>query len=376
MTATRCVRCSTIARSWLMNSSARPSSLLQVGEQVDDLRLDRNVERRDRLVADDQVGAGRERAGDADALALAARELVREAARRRRAAGRTCVQQRRNPVVDLAPGPREAEIEQRLGDDVAHPQARIEAAERVLEHDLHPPPHGRSSARSTGCRCARRRGGPRRRSAGSAAGRAARRSICRSRSRRRRDSVSPRSMVKLTPSTASRTARRPKMPAQREMLLDECHRPRAAAPSRRRRLRTRRSGRRRRGRTPSPRAAGARARQMSAASGQRAAKAQPRRPAAATARCPGSRRACCPPCRAATSPAAARRRAGRACRDAAGSAKIAATGAVLDLAAGIHHDDPLGHFGDDAEVVGDQHDRRAEPALAARASDRGSAPGW
>ena len=50
---------------------------LQVLQQVDDLRLDRDVERRHRLVADDQLGPERQRAGDADALALAARELVR-----------------------------------------------------------------------------------------------------------------------------------------------------------------------------------------------------------------------------------------------------------------------------------------------------------
>ena len=52
---------------------------LQVAQQVEDLRLDRHVERGDRLVADDQLRRQRERARDADALALAARELVRVA---------------------------------------------------------------------------------------------------------------------------------------------------------------------------------------------------------------------------------------------------------------------------------------------------------
>ena len=56
-----------------------PELALQVLEQVQDLRLDRDVERRHRLVADDQLRVDRERARDADALALAARELVREA---------------------------------------------------------------------------------------------------------------------------------------------------------------------------------------------------------------------------------------------------------------------------------------------------------
>jgi hypothetical protein len=52
---------------------------LQFHHQVQHLRLHRHVERRDRLVGDDQLGVERERAGDGDALALAARQLVRVA---------------------------------------------------------------------------------------------------------------------------------------------------------------------------------------------------------------------------------------------------------------------------------------------------------
>jgi hypothetical protein len=37
---------------------------LQVAQQVDDLRLDRDVERRDRFVEDDELGLERERARD------------------------------------------------------------------------------------------------------------------------------------------------------------------------------------------------------------------------------------------------------------------------------------------------------------------------
>ena len=51
--------------------------VLQVLQQVDHLGLDRDVERGDRLVGDDQVGLERQRPGDADALPLAAGELVR-----------------------------------------------------------------------------------------------------------------------------------------------------------------------------------------------------------------------------------------------------------------------------------------------------------
>ena len=49
----------------------------QVGDQVEDLALDRHVQRRRRLVGDQQVGPAGQRHGDRHALALAARELVR-----------------------------------------------------------------------------------------------------------------------------------------------------------------------------------------------------------------------------------------------------------------------------------------------------------
>jgi hypothetical protein len=49
---------------------------LQILQQVDDLRLDRDVERRDRLVADNELRIERERPRDADALALSAGEFV------------------------------------------------------------------------------------------------------------------------------------------------------------------------------------------------------------------------------------------------------------------------------------------------------------
>ena len=58
--------------------------VLQVAQQIEDLRADRDVERRDRLVADDELRLDRERARDRDALALAAGEFVRIAAREAR----------------------------------------------------------------------------------------------------------------------------------------------------------------------------------------------------------------------------------------------------------------------------------------------------
>ena len=64
-----------------MNRKLRLSRACRSFQQVDDLALDRDVERGDRLVADDEARLERERARDADALALPARELVRIAFR-------------------------------------------------------------------------------------------------------------------------------------------------------------------------------------------------------------------------------------------------------------------------------------------------------
>ena len=57
----------------------QPKLRLQIQQQVQDLRLHRDVERRDRLVGDHQARTQGQRARDADALALAAAERVREA---------------------------------------------------------------------------------------------------------------------------------------------------------------------------------------------------------------------------------------------------------------------------------------------------------
>ena len=58
-----------------------PELVLELGEQVDDLRLNRDVERRHRLVQDHQLRVQGKRASDADPLALAPGELVRKAVR-------------------------------------------------------------------------------------------------------------------------------------------------------------------------------------------------------------------------------------------------------------------------------------------------------
>jgi len=117
----------------------QPEPRLQIGQQIHHLRLDRHIERADRLVQHHQRRFERQRPGDADPLPLTAGKFVRVAGRViRREADQ--LQQLRHPGT---PGGRIADPvhHQRLGEDVVHAHARIERGERVLEHHLHPPPH-------------------------------------------------------------------------------------------------------------------------------------------------------------------------------------------------------------------------------------------
>jgi hypothetical protein len=110
---------------------------LQILQQVDDLRLDRHVERADRLVAHEEAGPDRERARDADALALAAGELVRVAGRR--VGGQAdLLQQRRDPLAALALAELGLVDLERLADRGADAHARVERRVGVLEDHLHP----------------------------------------------------------------------------------------------------------------------------------------------------------------------------------------------------------------------------------------------
>src|SRR5258707_12770557 len=108
---------------------------LQVDQQIDHLGLDRYVERRYRLVADDQARPERQRARDADALALAAGELVRVILHLIRPEA-DLVEQLGNPLALFASG-RQTVNAERLADDIAGRHARVQRSERVLEDDLH-----------------------------------------------------------------------------------------------------------------------------------------------------------------------------------------------------------------------------------------------
>ena len=103
-----------------MSSSARPNARLQLAQQVEDLRLDRDVERRRRLVGDDERRLAGERDRDHHALAHAAGQLMRVVARAPRGVGNAhrVEQLDRAGARALAPA-RAAVHEQRLGNLVA-----------------------------------------------------------------------------------------------------------------------------------------------------------------------------------------------------------------------------------------------------------------
>ena len=107
----------------------------KVGQEVEDLRLDRHVQRRDGFVADDELGFHRERARDADALALPAGELVRVAGDVLRIEPDQAEQLGDAFLLGRALG--QMVRLDRLRDDRSDGHPGIERAVRVLEDDLH-----------------------------------------------------------------------------------------------------------------------------------------------------------------------------------------------------------------------------------------------
>ena len=116
---------------------AGAAPLLQLADQPQDLRLGGHVERRGRLVGDQQRGIEHQGGGDHDALALAARHLVRidvdQALGLGQVHGAHDLQHALAPVglgelgVDL----------QHLGDLLAHRHDRVQRGHRLLEDHGH-----------------------------------------------------------------------------------------------------------------------------------------------------------------------------------------------------------------------------------------------
>ena len=126
---------------------------LELVEQVQDLRLHRDVEGAGRLVEHDEVGIEREGSGDGDALPLPAGELVRVAVEVL-ASHADAFEQCDDPLGQLGPGGLAVDA-QRPADDVLDQLAGIEGGEGILEHNLavpaiRPPGLASESSRSDG----------------------------------------------------------------------------------------------------------------------------------------------------------------------------------------------------------------------------------
>ncbi|MNL44315.1 hypothetical protein D3C87_1668820 [compost metagenome] len=112
----------------------QPQFPLQVLHQVQNLRLHRHVQRRRRLIAHQELRVHRQRPRNRNALALAARELMRIAPLVRRIQPHLPEQiaNSRHALVR-----RHLRMRQhRLRDDAAHPPARVQAGIRILENHL------------------------------------------------------------------------------------------------------------------------------------------------------------------------------------------------------------------------------------------------
>ena len=110
---------------------------LDLVQQLQDLRLDRHVERRDRLVGDQQLRLEHQRPGDADALALPAGKFVRIAAE---GAGIEPDMGQKRPRLLTRLGIGHAVGDRADGQDVADGRARVERGEGILEDHLDPRP--------------------------------------------------------------------------------------------------------------------------------------------------------------------------------------------------------------------------------------------
>ena len=112
----------------------KPATALQINQQVHHLRLNRHIQRRDRLVTDQQIRIGDQRACDHDPLALPARQFVRIALTVIGGQAHGC----QRVLSCLMVIPVTAVDRQRFDDLVQHRQTPVQRAKRVLKHHLHP----------------------------------------------------------------------------------------------------------------------------------------------------------------------------------------------------------------------------------------------
>lgn len=115
----------------------RPTAL-QINEKFENLFLHQHIQRRDRLVQDDEFGIERQCTGDRDALPLSAGELMWVSVDVR-AIKRDLLQQSHHSSIALGEGA-DAMYIQWLTDRIPDAVPRVERGVRVLEHRLDLPP--------------------------------------------------------------------------------------------------------------------------------------------------------------------------------------------------------------------------------------------
>ena len=118
-----------------MKISARPRCFCRSSEHVEDLRPDRGVEHRDRLVADQAVRLEHEGGRDRDPLALPAGELMGVAVEEALRVEADVVERPPHPLLALLGG--DSLDPQRLVDDRRDALARVQGLVGVLEDHLH-----------------------------------------------------------------------------------------------------------------------------------------------------------------------------------------------------------------------------------------------
>jgi hypothetical protein len=118
------------------HGQAQPS--LEITQQVDDLRLYRDIERRNWLIGDDQLWLYGKSPRDADPLPLTTGKLVRKP-RKMIGTESDYLQQLHNALATRATTPCHPMDNQRLCYDLFDRHARIERPERVLKDRLRPP---------------------------------------------------------------------------------------------------------------------------------------------------------------------------------------------------------------------------------------------
>ena len=120
---------------------ADAEAVLKVHQQVDDLRLHRHIERRHRLVADDEQRLKGERPRDHDPLALAPRKLMRKPLSG--IVGQPDqTEQLLDPIISI-PSRMGARDIDRLRDGISSAHARIESGMGILKDELRATPHRR-----------------------------------------------------------------------------------------------------------------------------------------------------------------------------------------------------------------------------------------